>query len=705
MTALALAAGRGNAPTPLITVLPAAALAAGRSDTSVPTITVTAVALAAGVAPAPVPQITVTAAALAAGVAPAPTPLLTVPVTVALAAGVAPAPTPLITIPVGAALAAGVAPPPVVSTGGTPVTISPAAALAAGRGNVPTPMLALLPAAALAAGRGNTPLPLITVLPAAATGNAPGVVPTPTVTVAPAAARATGGDGPLITNPTLETDASGWFDPPQFAVARSTTQAHGGTASLAATRDLGTGADGNIGFTALAKLPAVNDVLYMEAWFYFSPGYTGGNGGVFLESAGLTTTTLSSQVASSGTTGTWQKAWKIVRIDAISSGASFVLRVGATTTTPAVGEIVYTDDSLVINTSRIATPAITVTALALAAGVAPAPVISKSKTVTVVPALATGRSLTARDTFTRTVAAGTTWGTADVGGTWVAIFTTGGTRYSVNGTQALITHDVLGTFGQDIDLGTPDHGVTLRAAWSAAATGGTLAPAEVCVRLTDNLNFYSIRIDQLSSGATRLRCLKRVANVSTDLATLINLDPSYTLGTFYWVRAEIEGTRLRGKAWLDGNAEPAWMFEVTDTDLTTGNLIAFRSQSSGSGQTALPTVTVDDFRATLGPVPTPTITVTAGAVAAGRGNVPVPIITVTATAALALGVANAPVPPFAADPPVTDATHVIVVQAVTHAVVAGGRARAGGAVNGRAGVQTDNGRTRSPVLTGGTTDA
>ncbi|WP_435552747.1 fibronectin type III domain-containing protein [Natrinema sp. CGMCC1.2065] len=45
---------------------------------------------------------------------------------------------------------------------------------------------------------------------------------------------------------------------------------------------------------------------------------------------------------------------------------------------------------------------------------------------------------------------------------------------------------------------------------------------------------------------------------------------SVQTSTFYWIRFRVEGTDLKAKIWEDGNSEPGWMIQASDSTLTSG---------------------------------------------------------------------------------------------------------------------------------------
>lgn len=201
----------------------------------------------------------------------------------------------------------------------------------------------------------------------------------------------------------------------------------------------------------------------------------------------------------------------------------------------------------------------------------------------------------AQDYFGRTVAAGTTWGTADVGGAWTAEVTTTGMYYSVNGGRAQINETASATWQIGLPISRTDADIQVRASWNQAAAGGVLTPVAIAARRVDNNNNYRVELRENPGGQLDLRLVKVVAGVSTVLATVTALG-TYAVNDAWYLRFQLDGPNLRARAWnASASIGPSgWQVTAVDSSLTSAGNISIRS--SNSGTTVNPTVTFDAFR-------------------------------------------------------------------------------------------------------------
>lgn len=172
-----------------------------------------------------------------------------------------------------------------------------------------------------------------------------------------------------------------------------------------------------------------------------------------------------------------------------------------------------------------------------------------------------------QDTFVRSNITGNTnsatgWGTATgspFNSTWAQKVGTTFT-YAISSNVGTITTTTAN--GADaVALGTQttaDGIFTVKAKFSGSAdTVGT------CGRIVDSAaNFY---LAYLRPASSEFRIGKYVAGTFTQLATTTM---SSSINTWYWVKLSIKGTFLQAKAWLDGNSEPAYMINATDSTHT-----------------------------------------------------------------------------------------------------------------------------------------
>jgi hypothetical protein len=201
----------------------------------------------------------------------------------------------------------------------------------------------------------------------------------------------------------------------------------------------------------------------------------------------------------------------------------------------------------------------------------------------------------AQDYFGRTVAGGTTWGTADVGGAWTAEVTTTGTYYSVNGSQAQIAETAFATWQIGLPISRKDADIQVRASWNQAAAGNALTPVAIVARRLDNNNNYRAELRENPGGQLDLRLVKVAGGVSTVLATKAAVG-TYAVNDAWYLRFELDGSNLRARAWnASASIGPSgWQVTAIDGSFASAGNISIRS--SNSGTTVTPTVTFDAFR-------------------------------------------------------------------------------------------------------------
>src|SRR5690606_7951569 len=62
--------------------------------------------------------------------------------------------------------------------------------------------------------------------------------------------------------------------------------------------------------------------------------------------------------------------------------------------------------------------------------------------------------------------------------------------------------------------------------------------------------------------------IHKLLNGST--STLGSTAFSFSTEVWYWLRLRCEGTDIKAKVWEDGDPEPGWMIEETDSDISSG---------------------------------------------------------------------------------------------------------------------------------------
>ncbi|WP_432019921.1 hypothetical protein [Streptomyces sp. 1222.5] len=197
------------------------------------------------------------------------------------------------------------------------------------------------------------------------------------------------------------------------------------------------------------------------------------------------------------------------------------------------------------------------------------------------------------DTFARTVSNG--WGTSDSGFAW----TTGGgsaSDYSVSGgVGAHLLASVAASRRCFANTTVPDMDIYVSLTADQLATGDSLIGG-VTSRYVDSDNLYQGQLRFTSANAVQVVIIKRVATVETVLGTYTMPGVTFVANTFYRLRFQLKGTRLRAKGWLASDAEtPEWQVTVYDGDLSSAGLLGFRS-ISGSGSTNVnPSIKYDDY--------------------------------------------------------------------------------------------------------------
>lgn len=193
----------------------------------------------------------------------------------------------------------------------------------------------------------------------------------------------------------------------------------------------------------------------------------------------------------------------------------------------------------------------------------------------------------ARDTFSRSQAAATTWGTSDSGGVWLNEDATPGNNYTINGSQGIIAGQGAGAFvGNAIAIGVTD--MNVRATFIASSVAGQTGKA--IGRVGSSANYYYAGCVMNTTTATAsINVTKRVANAETQLATVAKV---LTLPVF--VLLTITGTTIQGTMWQTNQQQPA------SPDVT-GAAADFASGGAGIGMTVQAigaNGTFDDFQAT-----------------------------------------------------------------------------------------------------------
>ena len=198
----------------------------------------------------------------------------------------------------------------------------------------------------------------------------------------------------------------------------------------------------------------------------------------------------------------------------------------------------------------------------------------------------------ANDTFNRTVTDG--WGEMDSGDDWV---NSGGAAgdYDVTsgyGSHTLTSNGVARM--STITLPTDDFDLYVDVGTSVMATGDTIKGG-LAARVTDDDNLYIMSFWFRTDGLLGIILAKRVGGTETPLL-FIERELGYTVGSYFRLRFQGVGGRLKAKAWRQGDFEsPAWHIDVQDTDLTTGGVGVYSLTNPGNTNTN-PQVRYDNFR-------------------------------------------------------------------------------------------------------------
>ncbi|MEU8264910.1 hypothetical protein AB0C02_30390 [Micromonospora sp. NPDC048999] len=205
------------------------------------------------------------------------------------------------------------------------------------------------------------------------------------------------------------------------------------------------------------------------------------------------------------------------------------------------------------------------------------------------------------DGFPRTVSAG--WGAAETGQPWTPTQVGTEARYSCPGSPSVgrMSVEAVNTRRMIwLDAGSPDVDVLITIALGTLMTGGS-AQFGLMARYTDTDNQYWAELAFETDQRVTLRVQKRVAGANTNITGDVPTGLTHTTGGQYRLRFQAIGSQLRAKAWVLGNAEPAWQWSGTDTSLTTGNRVGVRGILAASVTNPLPIVVAVDDLAVLNP--------------------------------------------------------------------------------------------------------
>lgn len=248
-----------------------------------------------------------------------------------------------------------------------------------------------------------------------------------------------------------------------------------------------------------------------------------------------------------------------------------------------------------------------------------------------------GSSTAASDTFTRTIAVGSGWGTADAGGAWStynSIATVNPGNFGTNGSAGSMALNVAGAERSALlPVAHSDVDVTVRFQHGATPVGGNVNYRAFARAQGDNQNGYLGNVNVDTSNAVLLGINAVVGgtvgpNLGADTAA-----GTLTVGSWYWIRFQLVGSTLRVKLWADGTGEPStWALSVVDTTYASGTGVGVHGRAN-AGNTNLPSVLWDDFSATVTAVGLPIVVTPSGSSIVAIPDAGVALATIATSAA------------------------------------------------------------------------
>lgn len=206
----------------------------------------------------------------------------------------------------------------------------------------------------------------------------------------------------------------------------------------------------------------------------------------------------------------------------------------------------------------------------------------------------TGIATVARDTFTRSVAAGS-WGSATTGQTW-SVNSGSSANFSVTGSVGRITTATINQLEiATIDVGGPDHDPRYEFVLPVTPTGSGFTFRSLA-RYVDTSNYYQAELLVTSSAVVELRLHKRVAGSATQLGSTVTLTGAHTAGDRYILQCSAIDSTIRARAWRSSQpVELGWHITVTDTAHTTGTRVGVGIRREASNTNGSTNIDVDNF--------------------------------------------------------------------------------------------------------------
>lgn len=204
---------------------------------------------------------------------------------------------------------------------------------------------------------------------------------------------------------------------------------------------------------------------------------------------------------------------------------------------------------------------------------------------TPLPAAVTGTTVITDSFDGRTIANG--WGNADTGQPWSLLGTAA--NYAV--AAGVGTHSVASVNAARITyFNTPtfkNSRSSVRMFPSAVALGAAGRSAILMRDDGTGANHYRVECTFGLAGVLSVQIVKRVAGADTQLATAA-VSGTYIAGTQVHITAQIRGNFIEGKAWREGDAEPAYQVTASDAALTGAGRTGCRSLLSTGNTNVLP---------------------------------------------------------------------------------------------------------------------
>lgn len=184
------------------------------------------------------------------------------------------------------------------------------------------------------------------------------------------------------------------------------------------------------------------------------------------------------------------------------------------------------------------------------------------------------------------------WGTSDDGRTWTA-----GTNaaYVRDGTAYNWITAGGGAIQNVIDVGMSDQELYLEMTPLAVTTSVGLSwYHSIMLRWAASDTYYLVDVVCKANNQLFISITRRLPAGFTVLASQINVG-LYAPGLPLSIRAQVVGSRIRGKVWNKGEPEPFWQVLATDTNITSGNSAGFRPEGDVAATPSPWTIAVDNF--------------------------------------------------------------------------------------------------------------